>query len=322
VNDVPEQTAAVPTEQTGAPVTVTEYRREQRILLLSTAVAAALSGGGVILGLVAGSMAIVFDGMFGFIEVVMSLIALYVIRLATREPTRRFQYGYWHIEPMVLALYGGMLLLLVIWAFVDAIGSLLSGGSEVQLGWALAYSGVAAVAGFAMWAYERRENRSARSDWVLLDQRDWLMTGAASAAMLVAFAVAGMLAGSPYAFLAPYVDPATVAILSLAFAGLPIAALRQAGSEVLLIAPTELDQRVRATMDAIVEERGYLGYESYAAKVGRGAFIEIHILVDPNHNIGTAAEVDALRNEIANALDAHWPTVWLTVDLTADEEWA
>lgn len=300
---------------------MTESRREQRILLLSTAVAAALSGIGVVLGLFAGSMAIVFDGMFGFIDVAMSLIALYVIRLAAREPDGRFQYGYWHIEPMVLAFYGGMLLLLCLYALVDSVSRLLSGGSEVQLGWALAYSGTAALVGLAMWAYERRENRSAQSDWVLLDQRSWLMTGAASAAMLLAFAAAWALSLSRYAYLAPYVDPAIVAILSLVFIGLPVGTLRQAGSEILLATPTELDQRVRATMDAIVERQGYLGNESYAAKVGRGTFAEIAILVEPDRKLGTAAELDAIRAEIADALDLHWPTAWLTVSFTADEAW-
>ena len=300
---------------------MTESRREQRVLLVSTALTVALAVGGVVVGLLSGSMAIVFDGLFSFIDVAMALIALFVARLVVREADRRFQYGYWHIEPMALAFNGGMLVLLCLYAFVNAVGSLMSGGSEVELGWALAYSLAAAVLGFVMWGFERRANRSVQSDFLSLDLKSWLMTGCASAALLIAFGVAWALDRSSFAYLAPYVDPAVLAVLSLAFVALPIGTLKQAVSEVLLMSPAELDASVRATMDAIVAEHGFLGYTSYVAKVGRGRFIEVNVLMEPDRDIGTARSLDQIRSEIADALDAHWPKAWLTVNFTADEAW-
>ncbi len=300
---------------------MTESRREQRVLLVSTALTVALAVGGVVVGLLAGSMAIVFDGLFSFIDVAMSVIALFVARLVVREADRRFQYGYWHIEPMALAFNGGMLVLLCLYAFVNAVGSLLSGGSEVVLGWALGYSAAAAVLGFGMWWYERRANRTVESEFISLDLRSWLMTGAASAALLVAFVVAWALQRSTYAYLAPYVDPAVLAVLSLAFVALPVGTLKHAVSEVLLMAPAELDASVRAALDAIVAEHGFLGYTSYVAKVGRGRFIEVNLLMEPDRDIGTARALDEIRSQIADALDARWPQAWLTVNFTADEAW-
>ena len=137
---------------------MTEPRREQRVLLLSTALTVALAVGGVVVGLLSGSMAIVFDGLFSFIDVAMALIALFVARLVVREADRRFQYGYWHIEPMALAFNGGMLVLLCLYAFVNAVGSLLSGGSQVVLGWWLAYLSASAV------------------NWTEKSKSDWLVT--------------------------------------------------------------------------------------------------------------------------------------------------
>mgnify|MGYP000048747385 CR=1 FL=1 len=41
----------------------------------------------------------------------MSGLALFVSKLVSRESTnRRFQFGYWHIEPMVLAFNAGTLI--------------------------------------------------------------------------------------------------------------------------------------------------------------------------------------------------------------------
>ncbi len=76
---------------------------EQRILKLSIAVTVFVALFGVLFGLLSGSLSIVFDGMFAAIDAAMSGLALFVARLVGREgDNRRFQFGYWHIEPMVL----------------------------------------------------------------------------------------------------------------------------------------------------------------------------------------------------------------------------
>ena len=87
------------------------------------------------------------------------------------------------------------------------------------------------------------------------------------------------------------------------------------------VAPEALDLHVRETMDEVIRERGFLGYSSHVAQIGRAKFVEIHILVSPDLRIETVKTVDALRREIAARLDAAWPETRLTVDLTADPAW-
>jgi predicted Co/Zn/Cd cation transporter (cation efflux family) len=86
------------------------------------------------------------------------------------------------------------------------------------------------------------------------------------------------------------------------------------------VAPDELDARVRSVMNEIVKERQFLDYSSYIAKVGRGRFVEIHVLVSPESRIDIA-KADAIRSEVSARLDAATPTVWLTIDFTADRRW-
>ena len=138
-------------------------------------------------------MSIVFDGLFSVIDVAMGVLGLWIARLVTREADRTFQYGYWHIEPMSLAFYGGMLMVLCVYAFFDAMGSLLTGGREVDLGRALGYSVVMTAACFWMYAYERRTNRAANSQFLHLDAQGWLMSALATAALVVAFGFAWAL---------------------------------------------------------------------------------------------------------------------------------
>jgi predicted Co/Zn/Cd cation transporter (cation efflux family) len=102
---------------------------------------------------------------------------------------------------------------------------------------------------------------------------------------------------------------------------MPLKVLFDAVRDVLRVTPEELDRQVRAVMDELVRERGFLKYTSYVSQIGRLRFVEIHILVPAGFRIDTVDRVDGLRREIAGRLDAAWPQTWLTVDLTANPEW-
>ncbi len=134
---------------------MTNAATEQRVLKLSVLLTAVLGGFAVALGLLSGSMSIVFDGLFSVVDVAMGLLGLWIARLVTREENRTFQYGYWHIEPMSLAFYGGMMMVLCVYAFVDAVGSIMAGGQTVELGWAIGYSLIMTAACFTMFFYEK-----------------------------------------------------------------------------------------------------------------------------------------------------------------------
>jgi len=300
---------------------MTDAAVEQRTLKLSVLLSALLGAFAVLLGLLSASTAIVFDGLFSVIDVTMGLLGLWIARLVTREENRTFQYGYWHIEPMSLAFYGGLLMVLCVYAFFDAVGTFMSGGTEVELGWAIGYSLVMATACFGVFFYEKRTNRAANSEFIHLDAQGWLMSALATAATAAAFIFAWWLKSTPYAHLAPYVDPAILGILSLAMIGIPVRTVRKALTEILLMTPGDLDEQVRGVMDGIVARHALMGYTSYAAKVGRGRFIEIHLVVASDRQLGTVADLDAVRSEIADAIGARGTDTWLTVDFTGSEDW-
>lgn len=119
----------------------------------------------------------------------------------------------------------------------------------------------------------------------------------------------------------PYLDSIVLALISLAVLPVPARSAWKAMREVLQVAPDDLDRRVQQVMQAFVAERGYAGFTSHVAKMGRMRFIEIHVLADPAMPLGSVGEVDAMRDEIAVRLDARGSTFWLTIDFTADPAW-
>lgn len=295
---------------------------EQRILKLSIAVTVLVAAVGVLFGLLSGSMSIVFDGVFSAIDAAMSGLALFVSRLVSRiHDNRRFQFGYWHIEPMVLAFNGGTLMLLCFYAFLNAVGSFLAGGRTLDFDWAMAYAVAVGAVSFGMCLYERRANRRIGSDFVRLDAQSWLMSAAITSALLVAFTIAWLLEGTAWSYLTPYADPLVLALLTVVLVFVPIRTVRRALEEILLITPPALDRHVRRVMDGIVARHGFKSYTSYVAKVGRAQFIEIHVAVTPDTPLDSVAKADAIRREIAEAIGEEGPQRWLTIDFTADPRW-
>jgi cation diffusion facilitator family transporter len=295
---------------------------EQRILRLSIGVTVIVSLFGVVFGLLSGSLSIVFDGVFAAIDAAMSGLALFVSRLVTRTgDNRRFQFGYWHIEPMVLAFNGGTLMLLCFYAFLNAIDSFLAGGRQLAFDWAIAYAVIVCVTCFGMFLYEQRRNRSIGSDFVRLDAQSWLMSATITSALLVAFGAAITVQGTPWERLTPYVDPVVLAVLTLGLVFVPIRTVRKALQEILLITPPELDQQVRKVMEKIVAKYDFRSFTSYVAKVGRAQFIEIHIAVTPDWPLTSIAAADSIRREIGDAIGGEGPQRWLTIDFTADPRW-
>lgn len=295
--------------------------REQRVLKFSIGVTVAVSATGFVGGLLVGSQAILFDGVYSLVDVALTLVALAVLRLVAREESPRFQYGYWHLEPMVEALGGAILALACIYALANSIIGLTTGGHTVKAGPALAWASLLCVSNLAMAAIVRVYAKRLQSGLLWLDVRAWLLSGLMSLAVVVAFAIALLLRDGEHAHWIPYLDPLVLAAISLAVLPVPLRGAWRAMREVLQVAPDTLDARVQEVMSAFVAEHGYLDFTSHVAKMGRMRFVEIHILTHPDTVIGSIGNVDALRDEIAERLDARGSDFWLTIDFTADPAW-
>ncbi|WP_069384319.1 cation diffusion facilitator family transporter [Halomonas caseinilytica] len=295
---------------------------EQRALRLSILMALLISVLGVIFGLQAGSRSILFDGVFAAIDAVMSLLALVVTRLIAREVSQRFQHGYWHLEPLVAALNGAVLLLLCFYAFLNAVQGLMTGGHELAFGLASLYAVIVAIICFVMAVYQHRLNRHVDSEFVRIDMHSWVMSGLITSALLIAFIVALILQRTSYAYLTSYVDSLLLTILTVAFMPVPIGIMRRAMKEVFLIAPSAIDREVHAAMAPVMQREGLLEYRSHVAKSGRGHFIEIHIVTTPEFAAERGvAELDEIREIITANLSIPAERRWFTVAFTADTRW-
>lgn len=304
---------------------------EQGLLRISIIVVVLFAALGIVFGLLSGSFAIIFDGVYSLIDACMTVVGLLVVRLIAassagglrnKRLVDHFTMGFWHLEPIVLGVDALLLTGAAVYALINAIASFMSGGREVQFGLAVAYAGLTTVVSFTMWLFQLRANRRIRSAFVALDAKGWLMSGLIAVALLVAFAGGWLVEGTALDRVTPYIDPAVLALVCLVIIPMPLGTIRQSLADILLVTPADLKYHVDTVASEIVASYGFLDYRAYVAKVGRGRQIEIAFIVPPGEPARTVEEWDRLRDEISEAIGGDTPDRWLTIVFTADPEWA
>lgn len=308
---------------------------EQRVLRLSIAVTVLLAGAGILFGLLSGSFAIVFDGIYALVDASMTTVTLLVSNLIAAStatlsaggPRRgklaeRFTMGFWHLEPMVLGLNATLLMGAAIYALINAVGSLMTGGRDLAFDHAIVYAAVTVLVAAGMAVFATRANRKVRSDFLALDAKAWIMSAALTAALLAAFVFGYLIQGTRIQWMSPYIDPAALALVCLVVIPIPVGTMRRALADVLLVTPADLKRHVDAVASDIVRRHGFSSYRAYVARVGRGRQIELFFIVPAGWPPRTLEEWDKIRDEVGAAIGGEGPDRWLTIVFTADPEWA
>lgn len=304
---------------------------EQGILRLSIAITLLVAVFGIVFGLMSGSFSIVFDGFYSLIDAAMSGLALIVATLIRRHTAgsaaslrlvERFNMGFWHLEPMVLALNGTLLCGITLYAAVNAMATLLGGGQALEFGYAITYASVASVVCFAAAMVTFRANINLRSEFVALDAKAWLMSGSISAALLIAFVIGSAIRGTAWDWLAPYVDPVVLLTICLFLLPLPLITMRKAYRDILMVTPHKLKDHVHGIAEQVVEANGFKDFAAYIAKVGRARQIELYFIVPTDYPARSLSYWDDLRDKIGESIGESGPDRWLTIAFTTDPQWA
>ncbi len=304
---------------------------EQSVLRISIIVTFVLAAAGIVFGLLSGSYAIVFDGVYALTDASMTIVALIVSNLIISSATnstsagkfaKHFTMGFWHLEPMVLGLNGILLTGAAIYALINAIGSIMAGGRHLSFDQAIIYAALTMLIALLMAAYGRRANDELRSSFIALDVKAWIMTGSLSGALLLAFIFGFLIQGTSLQWMSPYVDPVALALVCLVVIPMPIGTIKQAFADILLVTPSDLRDHVDRVATDIVRRYDFEAYRSYVARVGRGKQIELYFIVPPNGPAKKLEEWDHIRDEIGEAIGDEGPDRWLTIAFTTDPEWA
>jgi cation diffusion facilitator family transporter len=272
-------------------------------------------------GLLAHSQLIVFDGLYSFASVGLSLLAVLALRTARKGPDERYPWGREVWEPLTIVVKAAALGGLCLYALVDAVTVLLRGGRDIATGWAVGYGAAATATGLAITLYLRR--RRGGSDLVRAEAAEWAGDTLLSFGVLGGFVVALLLEATGRADLARYVDPTLVVLVSVGFLWVPVRLIGQGFREVLTMsAAPSIQQGLLACVRDIEREYGFTESFLRTSKVGGRLDIEIDFVVAAESRAQTVWQFDEIRQRLRDRLPVGGYTSSMTVSFTADRKWA
>lgn len=284
---------------------------EQRTLYVTITVTTVLVTIGIVWGVVVGSQMILLDGVYAFIEVVLSGLLVRASRLARQGPTRRFPYGREAATPLAIGFYGFVLAGTLLYAAVEAASTIRRGGSDFTPGWAIVFGVLTTVGSVATWSWLR--SNAGDSDLMVAETAAWRVSSMRGLGMVVGFTAMALLTGSQWNGAVPYIDPVMVLITCVAFAPTPLRMMRTTVLELLEGNPDDsIRDAVVTRVEAVQSEFGLSPLDVLMTKVGPKLYVEVDGVVDGSL---TVSEEHVIRRRLFAVLDELPYEIWLNAEL-------
>ena len=300
-------------------ISVEVDRGEALGLRISAVAALALAVVGIVWGLAAGSQIVLFDGVYSIVGFVLSWFGLRAAALVAAGPTPAYPFGREALAPLVVAAQALVLAGTFGYAAVDAVGVILGGGSETEVGSALVYSVLSLLA--AVVVVQVLVRWRAGSDLVAAEVDQWQAAVVLGVAMVIGFAVAVGLQGSAWSHLAPFVDPVLVLVAAGLILPTPVRMLRQSFRELLegVPDPTVTDP-IHAAISRVRTGFGLPEPTTRIGKLGRKVYLELDFLVGEDQG-WVLDDADRVRRELIETLARPGQLLWVNVELHTDPGW-
>ncbi|NRA41074.1 MAG: cation transporter [Pseudomonadales bacterium] len=296
---------------------------ESRILVVSALASAAFALYGLVLGIISHSGMILFDAVYSTITIVLTLLSIYIIKLAEAKQSARFPYGKALFEPMFVFFQSLALIGMCVFTASAAITDLLSGGRYVAPSLGLIYASICSLGCFSMAWLIKRCNRNLQSLLISLEGKLWLGDAYLSTAVLLGFALSFLLQLSAWPQWVVYADPIMVLIASAAFIMIPTRLAYRSIKEVLLhrADPDTVDSIRQALLQSLQGQ--HIEVDDYRLKVvrtGRELSVEANLLIAQGRYFD-AATADRIRADLLTTAKQHAAQQFINVSATAERQW-
>ena len=277
---------------------------------------------GIVFWTISESQAILLDGFFNLTYAVAGFFTLKVAKLVQSGDDERFPFGYGYFEALVNGIKGILVLGVTIMALVGAIDALLSGGRVISAGTAVIYGAFATAACWLLALLTHRGAKRSNSPLVKADARNWIVNGAISTAVLLAFLSIILIQGTSLDFMAPYVDPILVLVVVSISISVPVRMAWYAQMELLNRAPSrdtveQVTRIVTSATEALPVEKLFVR----VIQPGRTRMVLAHVVLPIDFKIEGLPQLDKLRaNALGKLKQAHTATA-LEMVFTADPQW-
>lgn len=266
---------------------------------------------------------ILFDGMYSFVSVILSLMALGGSIYINKIDDIKYPFGKRMIEPLIIIIKSLAILVMCTYSLGQAFIDILNGGNEIQYGYALAYAMISTIGCWLAYVFLKRKGKQINSNLLDVESSQWLMDTLLSMGVLVGFLIAICLKYTSLVWINRYIDPLMVILSSAIFIRMPLNTLIIGLKELLEFkADDSISEEINNLVRKIESEYAFEEAITRVSKSGRDLRIEIDFIYSEDSNIKELDEMDDLRERIYSSLNHMKYEKWLNVSLTKDKKWA
>jgi cation diffusion facilitator family transporter len=268
------------------------------------------------------SGAIMLDGFYSLVTVSMSFVTLKVASLMQLGRSQKFQFGYYGFEPLINTIKGIIVLSVTLFALVSAIESIIHGGRPLEVGSAIIFALLSTTICFSMALVLRQNAKKYHSPLLAVDARDWFVDAWISSGIALAFGGAFFISHSQWNNWVPYIDPILVTLIAIAVTPIPIKTVVEGVNQLLAGAPEpELEKKIREALQSQIEDYPIQQIQLQMAQIGRALCISIQVLVPNQFTINHVQDLDLIRSQFTQSIEALHPCPDIEISFTGDEQW-
>ena len=278
---------------------------EKRGIIISMIGSFLLSVSAIVMAIVAESQAILIDGMYTLITLLMSLVSLKVINLVNLPETKRSPFGYVALEPFLNLTKSLIILVMLAVCFVTNIQALCAGGRYIILDLATYYTIICIFIYFFVLFLIKKCKQKTDSSILVLEVKNWYIDTFITLGIAVSLAVVLIVYKLGYTTILPYIDPSLVLIIVLVSLPVPIKAFVVELKRLLLISPENyIESKIIEYIYPVTEKYGLKDINIYAVKIGR--IYQIFIYTNLNTANVSLDKLDEIRTNIRKQLSMHY----------------
>jgi cation diffusion facilitator family transporter len=280
-------------------VTRTAEQEELRVLRFSTILTVLFALGAVAVALISDSETMTLEAMSGVVDVLVSLLAIFVARKIHEPANSRYHFGYAKYEPLMIGLEGTLTAAVCLTAIAYAVRDLVHPDPVDEPHLVIIYALASFVISVVFGAYMKRLGTRGASNLVVTEAELWIVEGWLALGVCIAFVLALILSRPPTQDYSAYVDPAVCIVLSLIMLRKPIGILKESFADLV-------DANPYAKTANIVDESARACVERYrlkavqwvrVRKAGRRVFVIVSFLENPEESLEE-------REHVRQAVDA------------------
>lgn len=287
------------------------YHEIRKVTLIGSVIDLLLGVVKLVVGLIAGSQALVADGVHSLSDLATDFLVIFAAKHAHREADAEHPYGHGRIETVATVVLGIALAVVAIGISIDAFRRMLSAEAVLQHGvWALAVALLSVASKEYIYHYTARVARRLRSN--MLHANAWHSRSDAISSIIVVIGVGGAMAGFAY------LDEVAAIAVALMIAKIAWDLLWKSLQELIDKAlEPELVEDIR---QRILEVNGVRACHMLRTRSsGSDSLVDVHIQVDPTLSVSEGHQIgERVRRQLISEVE-HVADVTVHIDPEDDE---